>query len=158
MTALSNATGCDRPKVAPSWAEPNRRDSQDHTLIGGARARRKRRSERQGRKQDAFFGHARTRRHYSYEDRKHRGARREGWDPWIIARSYFFFLYIVLYLGGVHTYEVQDWVPRAGRNGANSGTKNKEVERSYKYVLLYIYTYTIETIFIWFLITSHIFN
>lgn len=82
-------------KSRASWAELSRRDSQDRTLIGGARAWRKR-SERQGRKQDAFFGHARSRRHYSHEDRKHRGARREGWDPWIIARSYFFFLYIVL--------------------------------------------------------------
>lgn len=80
----------------------SRRDSQDRALIGEHELGEQEGAK--GRKQDAFFGRARARRHYSHEDRKHRGARREGWDPWIIARSYFFFLYIVLYLGAcTHT-------------------------------------------------------
>lgn len=95
-----------------SWAESSRFARSHFNRI--ARARRKRRRRKAREKTGRFF---RSRPSppalLSRQDRKHRGARREGWDPWIIARSYFFFLYIVLYLGGVHTHEAQGWLPRA---------------------------------------------
>lgn len=115
-------------------AEPSRRDSQDRALIEEHELGEKEGGERQGGKQDAFFGRARARRHYSHEDRKHRGARREGWDPWIIARSYFFFLYIVLYLGGevcahTHTKSRAGCYARPDTALTRAG-KNREVRRS----------------------------
>lgn len=137
-----------RSGSAESRAEPSRFARSHFNRIARARGE-KEGANGKGENRTLFFGRARARRHYSHEDRKHRGARREGWDPWIIARSYFFFLYIVLYLGGVHTYKAQGWVLRARTDTAltwarkTQGSKRKQQIQSYMRVLLYIYTYTV---------------
>lgn len=154
-----------RPAESHAGAEPSRRDSQDRALIEEHELREKERAKGEGENRNAFFGRARARRHYSHEDRKHRGARREGWDPWIIARSYFSFLYIVLYLGGggrrAHIRRTGCYArPDTALTRARKTGKLKEATNTSYFARPTVYLYLYNQLHFYLIshIASHIFN